>query len=124
MQRLWSGVWLMVVLTTTMAPSLALLHFHLHRTYIERELCVQRAVAADMRTCHGECHLAKQLKALEQESQESFPGPRLDLRTDPAVQPTMRGARVYLQAFSICYPRIEPSTAEGFTSSLDPVPWA
>lgn len=124
MQRLWSWLVLMVVLITTVAPSLALLHFHLRRAYIERELCVQREVAADMRTCHGECHLAKQLKALEQESQESFPGSRLDFRTVPAVQPSIERAGVTLTVTSLCFPVLEPALDDGFIASLDPVPWA
>lgn len=113
---------LMVVMITTLAPSLALLQFHLRRTYIERELCVQREVAADMRTCHGECHLAKQLKALEQESQESFPGSRLDLRTEPAVEPSVERAGLTPTVTSLCFPVLEPALADGFIAALDPVP--
>lgn len=124
MRRFGSGVMLMVILITTLAPSLALLQFHVRRTYIERELCVQREVAADMRTCHGECHLAKQLKALEQESQESFPGSRLDFRTEPAVGPSIERACITLTVTSLDFPVMEPALADGFIASLDPVPWA
>lgn len=124
MRRLGSGAMLMVVMITTLAPSLALLQFHLRRTYIERELCVQREVAADMRTCHGECHLAKQLKALEQESQESFPGSRLDFRTEPAVEPSIEHTGITLTVASLDFPVMEPTLADGFIASLDPVPWA
>lgn len=115
---------LMVVLVTTVAPSIALLQFHLRRAYIERELCVQRAVASDMRTCHGECHLAKQLRALEQESQESFPGSRIDFRIEPAVQPPLAARDIRLPSEPLAYPRLTAILADGFTEALDPVPWA
>lgn len=123
MRRFWSGFVLLVVLLTTLAPSLALLQFHLRRSYIERELCVQREVAADMRTCHGECHLARQLRALEQESQESFPGSRLDFRTEPAMKPSPERTGLILAVSSLFFPEQEAVIADGFTVSLDPVPW-
>lgn len=67
------------------APSLFLLQFQMRRAYIERELCVQREVIAEMRTCHGECHLMKQFAALEQEADAGFPAERLQVREDPTI---------------------------------------
>lgn len=67
------------------APSLFLLQFQLRRVYIERELCVQREVIAEMRTCHGECHLMKQFSVLEQEADTGFPAERLQVREEPTI---------------------------------------
>jgi hypothetical protein len=106
------------------APSAFLLRFELRRAYVERELCVQRALAGDMRTCHGECHLGQQLKALEQEAGQSFPGERLQLRTEPAVEPAlparavMRAALVLVRAA-----RMAPALCAGYRSPSEPVPW-
>ncbi len=62
------------------APSLYLLQFTVHKAYVERELCVQRDVMEDMRTCHGECQLTKKFRALEEESNSRFPADRLEIR--------------------------------------------
>jgi len=67
------------------APSLVLLEFQLERARIERELCVQREVVGEMRTCHGECQLSKRFKALEAEAEAGFPAERVQVRYEPVV---------------------------------------
>jgi hypothetical protein len=47
---------------TVAAPAVVMVDFLLERDRIIKELCVQRAVPEMERTCHGQCHLAKQLK--------------------------------------------------------------
>ena len=47
---------------TVAAPAVVMVDFLLERDRIIKELCVQRTVPEMERTCHGQCHLAKQLK--------------------------------------------------------------
>lgn len=49
-------------LVATMAPAWIVADFLVERGRIERELCVQRMVPDDQRSCHGECHLKKRLE--------------------------------------------------------------
>lgn len=124
MRRFWCGLVLLLVIISTMAPSIALLQFNLRRAYIARELCVQREVAAEMRTCHGECHLARQLRALEQESDEGFPGSQIDFRTEPALEPAHAAEAHKAPAVMIRFASLEQVLPTGFITSIDPVPWA
>ena len=41
------------------APAVVVGDFWVERARIERELCVQRMVPGEPRTCHGECQLMK-----------------------------------------------------------------
>jgi hypothetical protein len=66
-----------------LAPAIVVVEFHADRDRIARELCVQRDVVEDMRTCHGECQLSKRLRALEQEANAPFPMERLESRFEP-----------------------------------------
>ncbi|MEZ4756164.1 MAG: hypothetical protein R2817_05000 [Flavobacteriales bacterium] len=68
-----------------LAPALVLLEFHADRERIARELCVQREVVEEMRTCHGECQLSKRLRALEHEADAPFPMERIELRFEPLM---------------------------------------
>jgi hypothetical protein len=53
-------------LAVTFAPGWIVADFLLERSRIEQELCVQRMVPDDLRTCHGECQLSKRLKNVDQ----------------------------------------------------------
>ena len=44
---------------TVAAPAVVMVDFLLERDRIIKELCVQRAVPEMVRTCHGQCYLAK-----------------------------------------------------------------
>ncbi|MCU0320288.1 MAG: hypothetical protein MUE88_09460 [Flavobacteriales bacterium] len=68
-----------------LAPAILVVEFHADRDRIARELCVQRDVVEDMRTCHGECQLSKRLRALEHEANAPFPMERLESRFEPQV---------------------------------------
>jgi len=107
-----------------LAPSLTLLDFHLRRSTIERELCVQRDVVETMRTCHGECQLSKRLKALEQEAERGFPVEDLQFREYPMVvdgaSNEILGAIVSASVFLFDRSVI---TANGFGRSPEHVPW-
>lgn len=44
--------------------------FYYNQNYIEKYLCVQRSMANN--NCHGQCYLAKKLKAQQEHEQENF----------------------------------------------------
>lgn len=85
MRRASASVVLVLITIVMMAPAVVLMDFTLHRDRIARELCVQRDVVEDMRTCHGECQLSKRLRALEHEANAPFPMERLESRFEPQV---------------------------------------
>ena len=107
-----------------LAPLAVLLEFHVHRDSIERELCVQRDVMESMRTCHGECQLAKRFKALEQESGTEFPTERIEVRLEPRVPISEGVAMLSLEASDLVFPSITASELEGTTAVLEHVPRA
>ena len=59
---------------TVAAPAVVMVDFLVERERIVRELCVQRAVPEMERTCHGQCHLTRQLKETRPK-QEEMPAP-------------------------------------------------
>ncbi len=68
-----------------LAPSVVLFQFKLDQQRIAKELCVQRDLMEDMRSCHGECQLSKRFKALEQEAEAGFPAESMQVRYEPVV---------------------------------------
>lgn len=113
----------MAFLGSMVAPSLCVLQFQMRRAYVERELCVQRDVVESMRTCHGECHLSKQLKALEQEAASGFPADQLQFRTEPAVALQVLSAGFVPVAIHRAFPRSVERIRAGHVDSADHVPW-
>lgn len=113
----------MAFLASMLAPSLCVLQFQMRRAYVERELCVQRDVVEAMRTCHGQCHLSKQLKALEREAAAGFPADQLQFRTEPAVAVTIGAADLLLAANPLAFPRRSDQLRTGHSRTADPVPW-
>lgn len=107
----------------TVAPTLFVAHFMARRAYIERELCIQREVAAEMRTCHGECQLSKQLRALEQEAEQGFPAERIDFRIEPAVESVDKGFRFILSGVQRPFPEWRMEACAGHPRLSEPVPW-
>ncbi len=124
MRSLISITTALVVAAVMLAPSLALLEFQLRRSYIERELCVQRDVAEGMRTCHGECQLSKRLKALEREAERGFPAEDLRFREFPMVLVRAAGT---MPAPAVSAARLAAErpadTEEGHARSAEHVPW-
>lgn len=44
--------------------------FYYNQNYIEKYLCIQRDM--ENNSCHGQCYLAKKLKAQQEQEQQSF----------------------------------------------------
>jgi hypothetical protein len=123
MLRQGAFVLLTAIMAGTVAPSFFVLHFQLRQAYIERELCVQREVAEDMRTCHGQCHLSKQLRSLEHEAAQGFPAERIDFRTEPAVDHEGTPVLITSRGEQRCFARADERLLSGFRVQCDPVPW-
>lgn len=105
------------------APSLYLLQFTVHKAYVERELCVQRDVMEDMRTCHGECQLTKKFRALEEESNSRFPADRLEIRYEVLIGHAVITPHFLPSASRRTYPVFVASIATGHQTVPEAVPW-
>lgn len=106
-----------------LAPALVLLEFTLDRERIARELCVQREVVEEMRTCHGECQLSKRLRALEHAADAPFPMERIELRFEPLV-PLDGALTLDLPiAFARAFPNCAAVLLERPLPVPDGVPW-
>lgn len=109
---------------TVATPAVVMVDFLLERDRIIKELCVQRAVPEMERTCHGQCHLAKQLKETAPKKEE--------LPVPPTIRFEVQFAGVYT-AFTVDAPRtdlrsIHPvdrsyAVLSGFPTCPEGVPW-
>lgn len=103
------------------APGVLFVQFQARKSYIERELCVQRDVMEDMRTCHGECFLSKRYKALENEAEKGFPSDRL-VRFEPVVEVTGEVRAYVLPASAMEWNDPTVPLSDGFGGPVDHVP--
>lgn len=104
-------------------PSFVLLRFKVDQARIARELCVQRDLMEDMRTCHGECQLSERFKAMEEQAEAGFPAERIPVRYEPLVD-LMEGASTWVRtAEDRGLPRPVYPLAQGHMHRLEPVPW-
>lgn len=115
---------LFVYLVTLLGPAGIVLDFLLEQDRIARELCVQRAVPDAKRTCHGQCHMAKQLSAVEGSGEQERPQPPtcryeiqfLEVRKDlPATQ--------HAEATNSFGDARVATLSDGFPRMQDEVPW-
>jgi hypothetical protein len=124
MQRLLFASMAVIFTVMVLMPSVVLLRFQVRRAYVERELCVQRAIAGDMRTCHGECHLSKQLKALEREADGKFPQERFKERYEP-ISPVAEVAVAPIMSTVLRhFPYWRADLSKGHPQQEEGVPWA
>lgn len=101
-----------------------MLDFLMERDRIARELCVQRDVQESHRTCHGQCHLVKQLKEAEgREQQRETPPPTIRYEVQFVEE---RAAMHFVPALSktLGFGISDPAaTCDGFVSCPEGVPW-
>jgi len=117
------GAMLVVVVSVMLSmPTAVLVRFQLRRAYVERELCVQREVMAEMRTCHGECHLSKQLRALEQESEQGFPSERFQERFEPVASEVPDQLAMATNLVERRFPVVEDDPLSGHSGEVETVP--
>jgi hypothetical protein len=122
MKRVLAPLVALLFAVVLLAPSIVLLEFHVDRARIERELCVQRELMEDMRTCHGECQLSKRFKALEQEAEAGFPAERIQTRYEPQISVEDRSASIVLVEIDRIFAPTTDRLLAGVRSCADPVP--
>ncbi|MBK6777777.1 MAG: hypothetical protein IPG74_18730 [Flavobacteriales bacterium] len=105
-----------------LAPALIIADFIVDRERIERELCVQRERAADVRTCHGECHMVKQLRAAEEAAAQHAP-PALPMKVQPEWFVDRADEPVFGEGIDLHWPRIVQAVPAGERAAAEPVPW-
>ena len=105
-----------------LAPALIMADFIVDRDRIERELCVQRERAADVRTCHGECHMVKQLRAAEEAAAQHAP-PALPMKVQPEWFVGRADEPVFGESIDLQWPRIAQALPAGERTTAEPVPW-
>jgi len=104
-------------------PGLVVVDFLMDRERIMQELCVQRIVPDEMRTCHGDCYLSRQLKNLDQREQ-GFPVALRAMKPFDAV-PAMASGCFAIVAVNRILSWVSPafSPLTGHLPPCDPVPW-
>jgi hypothetical protein len=122
MKRLLAPVVCLLFAAVLLAPSLVLLQFKVDQSRIARELCVQRDLMADMRSCHGECQLTKRFKALEEESQAGFPSERVQVRYEPVVDVAPEPKTIIAQVTDLVLPHPVFHLSDGFGACVEHVP--
>lgn len=124
MRRSFASVLLLVLAVVQLAPLVVLLQFHVDRAHIERDLCVQRARMAEMRTCHGECQLSKRFRALEHHAEQEFPMKRIESRFEP-LAPVLDEHRWFAnEPFFVLRPDRSMGPLDRTVPTAEPVPWA
>lgn len=105
------------------APGWIVADFMWERGRIERELCVQRMVPEDMRTCHGECLLSKRLVRWDQRA-ENLPNELKAVRLCEML-PCTCGVKLERPdgGNELHWGAREEDLLEGHVKVLAPVPW-
>jgi hypothetical protein len=122
MERILAPVVSLLFAVVLLAPSLVLLQFKIDQSRIARELCVQRDLMEDMRSCHGECQLSKRFKALEEESQAGFPSERVQVRYEPVVDIAPAPRSIIAQVTDLVLPDPVFHLSDGFGACVEHVP--
>jgi len=122
MKRILAPVVCLLFAVVLLAPSLVLLQFKVDQSRIARELCVQRDLMEDMRSCHGECQLSKRFKALEEESQAGFPSERVQVRYEPVVDFASVPKAIIAQVTDLLLPEPVFHLSDGFGAGVEHVP--
>jgi hypothetical protein len=123
MRRFFAASVILVLGLVHLAPLAVLIQFHVDRAYIERELCVQREVMAEMRTCHGECQLSKRFRALEQQANDEFPMERIETRFDPKTPIPEEVNVMAPSAWRTHHPVLVEFPLDREVYTAEPVPW-
>ncbi len=112
---------LLVTGLTLFVPVCILLQFQLDKERIARELCIQREVAEETRTCHGQCHLTKQLKPLQEDIPQNAL-PETVVTVLPGFTVTTQDQGFIRRIERIVFSRYNAAIAEGHTGIIEQVP--
>ncbi len=114
---------LLACLATVVAPALIVTDFLVRRERILTEICVQRMVPDEMRTCHGNCYLSRTLRQVDQQERE-LPNELRSMRLPEMVLTTEAPPSLLPPVAVTSYPSAaDPSLCEGWSLASDPVPW-
>lgn len=122
MRRAAQLLLLLLYVGQLLAPAIIITDFIVDRERVALELCVQRERTEGMRTCHGECHMMKQLHAAEDAAAQHTP-PSLPVKAQPEwIVEVMDVAK---QSDAVIMQRLEASVGlhAGVRSVAEPVPW-
>lgn len=124
MRRAVTGLLILAMSLPFALTGFVLVRFELERERIIKEQCVQRFMPETQQTCHGKCHLKRQLRT-DEAPQQQAPLPRLTLRVDPAVSVhvTLACVPVPVATERSFAPEAVGGPAAGHPSIADPVPW-
>jgi hypothetical protein len=107
---------------TLIIPMCVLVHFQLDRDRIAKELCVQREVAEETRTCHGECHLRDQLKPLQADEPQQAPVETNVLSLIPVFMPGDPYRPFFSPTSEKDFGMLRITLAEGHYGTIEQVP--
>ena len=114
---------LCVLLAHLLVPACILVDFLVDRDRIANELCVQRLVPDDMRTCHGGCYLSRKLKDVDARERD-LPVAFRALKLDDAI-PQQTDLLTIFSAVTTgpAWPGAEHGLLPGCVPVSEPVPW-
>lgn len=121
--RAWAYFTLLVLLAHLLAPACIVVDFLLDQDRIAQELCVQRLVPDEMRTCHGHCYLSKKLREVDARERD-LPDVLRSVKLDDAVpQRTALCVSPALYSRALLRPTLTEDELSGHVPVSEPVPW-
>lgn len=118
-----SAFLLLHFLAVTLAPAWIVADFMVERDRIERELCVQRMVPDEQRTCHGECCLMKRLEK-SGEREQNLPTELRAVRIGDMITDDGASALVIPpDGAKLAWATLTEEPREGHPRPHAPVPW-
>jgi hypothetical protein len=115
---------LFALLASVFAPAIIVVDFLLERDRITSELCVQRLVPEQMRTCHGNCYLSRTLRKVEQQ-ERALPDELRTMRLPEVVfGEHVVGPCASASPVDRTFNEPTTGTCPGWRSTCEPVPWA
>lgn len=121
--RVSCSVLLLAFLAHLLVPACIVVDFLLDQDRIAKELCVQRLVPDEMRTCHGHCYLSKKLNDVDARERD-LPGTLRSWKLDDAV-PQQNALRTFVAVAvaRFAWPEAEFSLSQRCVPVSEPVPW-
>lgn len=114
---------LVVLWAHLLVPACIVADFLLDQERIARELCVQRLVPDEMRTCHGHCYLSKKLNEVDARERD-LPGVLRSVKLDDAIpQRAFPGFFSEPEIGSTNWTSVSADEMSGHVPLSEPVPW-
>lgn len=121
--RAFAAVLALWLIGLALAPGVIVADFLVERERINRELCVQRLVPEEVRTCHGQCYLMRSLKQMEQREAQ-LPDQLRGLHLSECVLQQSTPALAAVPSVRVSTSADEDvGLLSGWRSLSEPVPW-